>query len=188
MFIFINMSILDCSSCQAQHRIPVLSLNSEESTTQLPDEDCSLALSKPHMSRRNHICKTLNGGQATYKRVKKNGYEAKGGHWPPRPPLKSATVPRTISRFMVLPKAWQSHHLQEIQESEDTMMVLKFLVVMSILALSKQLFMGLHTAIVPGERMKFTQTTYVVWNAYFKGHLRRHYDSQFAQPFCHQHN
>ena len=43
------------------------------------------------MSGRKHICKTLNGGQATYAQVKK-WLQSKGGAWAPGIPLRSATI------------------------------------------------------------------------------------------------
>ena len=44
----------------------------------------------------------------------------------------------------------------------------------------------LHTAIIPGGCTKFIQAPDVVWNACFKSHLRRQYDTWLAEPMCHE--
>ena len=44
----------------------------------------------------------------------------------------------------------------------------------------------LQTAIVPGGCTKFIQAPDVVWNASFKSHMRRHYDTWLSEPSCHE--
>ena len=44
----------------------------------------------------------------------------------------------------------------------------------------------LDTAIIPGGCTKFIQAADVVWNACFKSHMRRQYDTWIAEPDCHE--
>ena len=44
----------------------------------------------------------------------------------------------------------------------------------------------LHTAVVPGGCTGYIQAADVVWNAPFKSHLRKHYDTWLADPTCHE--
>ena len=46
--------------------------------------------------------------------------------------------------------------------------------------------MKLHTATIPGGCTKFIQAPDVVWNASFKSHLRRSYDTWLSEPSVHE--
>ena len=46
--------------------------------------------------------------------------------------------------------------------------------------------MKLHTAIIPGGCTKFIQALDVVWNACFKSHIRRSYDTWLSEPCLHE--